>query len=235
MENMKKYNICGLNALCDFRYPTMIKRCAKYLCDFEGEADITIIHSEKMLNRYKEEYPQFSLNDCEVMVSSIVFYKQLLLHNGFMLHSSAVAMDGKAYLFSAPSGTGKSTHTRLWIENFPNKAYILNDDKPAICNINGKFYACGTPWSGKSDLNENKILPLQGICVLSQSQNNHIELVNPSDGIFHILNQTLRPVDLGQMNNLLDLIEEVLKEVKIWYMGCNISLEAAQMAYDAMK
>ena len=77
------------------------------------------------------------------------FYARLLQYDGMLLHASCVEKDGKAYLFSAKSGTGKSTHTHLWLRAFPDSR-IINDDKPAVRRMDGTFYACGTPFSGKN-------------------------------------------------------------------------------------
>ena len=151
-----------------------------------------------------------------------------------MLHSSAVEIDGKAYLFSAPSGTGKSTHTSQWLKLFGDKACIINDDKPAIRFVDGVPYAYGTPWSGKSDLNVNKGVPVQGICVLERSANNFIEPLDEGTAVYSILNQTIRPRKREYMDNLLALLDRVIAAVPVWRMGCNISVEAAKMAYDAM-
>ena len=151
-----------------------------------------------------------------------------------MLHSSAVVVDGEAYLFSAPSGTGKSTHTGQWLRLFGDRAAILNDDKPAIMLRGGSVTACGTPWSGKSDLNINAEFPLRGICILGRSSTNHIEPVSADAAVYSLLDQTLRPEDPSEMAALLSCIDKAVSSVRVWRMGCNISTEAAQMAYDAM-
>ena len=92
-------------------------------------------------------------------------------YNGCVLHSSSVVIDNEAYLFSAPSGTGKSTHASLWVKYLTEKEpYILNDDNPAIRIINGNIYAYGTPFSGKHDISVNQKAKLQGICFLKQSK-----------------------------------------------------------------
>ena len=87
-----------------------------------------------------------------------------------MLHASAVVVDGDAYLFSAPCGTGKSTHASLWLKYLKHKnPYILNDDKPAIRIVNDNIYVYGTPFSGKTDKNKNEKANLKGIAFLEQS------------------------------------------------------------------
>ncbi len=231
-----RYEICGLQTDCDFRYNTMINRAEKYLSSENARkpADITIPYREDALEALKKDSPHLSLDECEVIVTTSRFYRSLLRFQGFMLHSSAVVVDNKAYLFSAPSGTGKSTHTRQWLKLFGSRACILNDDKPAICIRGEEILACGTPWSGKSDQNVNLSVPLQGICVLTRSAENHIEPLEQAAAIYSIMNQTLRPGDAEGYDILLGLIDRVITKIPLWKMGCNISTQAAQTAYDAM-
>ena len=231
---MQTYKICDLIVNADFRYNTSINRAEKYLTESSEKADITITYDPAALNLLQKEGPHLSLAECEVIYTCTVFYRRLIDFGGFMLHSSAVVVDDKAYLFSAPSGTGKSTHTSQWLKLFGDRAYILNDDKPAIMLRDGEYFACGTPWSGKSDLNVNKQVKLQGICELERSENNFIEPLDNGTAVFQILNQTVRSLPAEAMNELLTMVDEVITNVPIWRMGCNISTEAAQMAYDNM-
>lgn len=231
---IRKYDICGLVVECDFRYEIMLSRSEKFLSECRRQADISIAYNKERHCAILEKAPQFSEKDAEVMATSTEFYSKLIDYEGFMLHSSAVMVDGNVYLFSAPSGTGKSTHTRQWLKLFGNRAVIINDDKPALRVIDGKVYAYGTPWSGSSELNEAVSGRLKGICVLSRSEENFIEPISQGDGVFALLNQTIRPTSPQQMDKLLELIDKVVGSVKMWKMGCNISVEAAKTAYDAM-
>ena len=95
-------------------------------------------------------------------------------YNGLMLHASAAALGGRAYLFSGPCGRGKSTHTRLWQQTFGEAVQVFNDDKPALRRLDGRWYAYGTPWCGKDGINLNQKWPLGGICFLEKSQENRI-------------------------------------------------------------
>lgn len=226
------YKICGIGVSCDFRYPMMISRAEKYLTD-GAKAEIKVKYFSEQQAALKKSESTLTDDDCETIDTARQFYLQLLRHGGFMLHSSAVVLDGKAYLFSAPSGTGKSTHTKQWLKLFGERAKILNDDKPAIM-LHEKITACGTPWSGKSDLNLNLEVPLQGICILERSEANFIEQLPAEKAIFALLDQTLRPEDEEGMLLLLDMLDRITREVKVWRMGCDISVEAARMAYDAM-
>lgn len=230
---MKYYNICGLTVECDFRYGTMTARSEKYLCD-KGNADISIPFNPAAMEYYEKIAPNLTIDERELMYTARDFYMELLKFDGFMLHSSAVEVDGRAYLFSAPSGTGKSTHTSLWLELFGDKAQIINDDKPAIRITENGIYAYGTPWSGKSDLNVNEGYPLGGICVLERAEKNFINPLDEGTAVFSILNQTIRPQAPEAMGQLLTLLDKVIKQIPVWKMGCNISVDAAKMAYEAM-
>lgn len=231
---MKKYyDICALTVCADFQHKTMRERSAKYECEPRmADLEIPLVP----VNEYERlmSNPGINEDSAENIFTADYFYTSLLNFGGFMLHSSAVEVDGKAYLFTAPSGTGKSTHTGLWLKLFGDRARIINDDKPAIRFIDGKAYAYGTPWSGKSDLNINTAVPIQGICVLERSENNFIELLDEGTAVFSVLNQTIRPRNAEYMNNLLTILDRVIASVPVWRMGCNISIEAAETAYNAM-
>lgn len=228
------YKICDLLVNMDARHPVIIRRSEKYLTQPSETCDISIPYDLEALKTIHERAPHLSITDCEIIHTTNVFYRHLIKFNGFMLHSSGVVVDNKAYLFSAPSGTGKSTHTTQWLKLFGDKACIINDDKPAIRIIDDKVYVYGTPWSGKSDLNLNIRVPLQGICVLERSENNFIERLDNATAIYKIMNQTLRPPIPEIMDILLSMLDKVITDIPVWRMGCNISTDAAQVAYDAM-
>ena len=147
-----------------------VKQAEPYRCE-PAEPDIVITSNWQELQKNQ---PHLSDEDCEYMCTGGNFYRQLLKYNGMLLHASAVVKDGYAYLFSAPCGTGKSTHTGLWLKTFGDDAYILNDDKPALRFEDGTWYAYGTPWSGKHDISTNVRVPVAGICFLHRAKENTI-------------------------------------------------------------
>jgi len=201
-----------------------------YLID-SREADI-VIHSD--WRGLKERQPHLSEEDCEYLCTGGSFYRQLLKFDGMMLHSSAVVKDGRAYLFSAPCGTGKSTHTKLWKKVFGDEVFILNDDKPALRLVDGVWYAYGTPWSGKYDKSVNIRVPLGGICILARGTENKIEPYGGSSAIHAILEQTARSKDPGFTLKLMELLDILFKKVPVWRMECNMEEEAALMSYRTM-
>lgn len=101
----------------------------------------------------------------------IVYSMAVLVHGAVSVHASCVAAEGKAYMFMGRSGTGKSTHSRLWMQNVRG-AFLVNDDNPLVRFSDGICMVFGTPWSGKTPCYRNIGLPLCGIARLVQSSEN---------------------------------------------------------------
>ncbi|MGN0517915.1 MAG: hypothetical protein ACI4II_04240 [Acutalibacteraceae bacterium] len=167
----------------------------------------------------------------EYMLSGQVFYQSLLRYNGFMIHSSAILYKGNSYIFSADSGTGKSTHTSIWQRVFgQDNVQILNDDKPAIRIFDDDIFAYGTPWSGKDDISLNAKAPLKGIVFLERDDTNHIERITPAQAFPKFFAQTVRKMSMEYIDRLLPLADELLRRVPVYLMGCNMEDEAAIVA-----
>lgn len=230
-----KYVIADLKVLMKCSEDHMIKQGADYLENFDGEPDIVIEFSDEFLQSQHEKYPQLTYDETEYVWTGSYFYHKLISFDGFMLHSSSIVVDGKAYLFSAPSGTGKSTHTSLWRKYLgDDNVKILNDDKPAIRLVDGKLYAYGTPWSGKTDQNINMKIPLGGIVILSRSDENYIKPAPTAEAVKQIYWQTVRPRKEDLMIQLLDLYEKLLINVPVFEMGCNMNEDAVRVSYEAL-
>lgn len=203
-----------------------------YLIDSCPNADITI---EADFQSLKATYPHTPDEIFEYIVTGRDFYAKLVDFTGMMLHASAIAMDGQAYLFSADSGVGKSTHSRLWQQVFGDqRVTIINDDKPALRLRDGVWYVYGTPWSGKYGLNHNLCYPLAGICFLERSKTNKIVPYTKNDIVFQFLKQTYRPKDTKRSDKLLTLIGDLLETIPVWQLECNMEPEAAYIAWETM-
>ena len=151
-----------------------------------------------------------------------------------LLHGSCVAVDGCGYLFTAPSGTGKSTHTRLWCELFGERAVMVNDDKPLL-KIGGRgITVYGTPWNGKHRRGSRMEVSLQGLCILTRAENNHIERITAADARIPLLQQLYRPADPEAMKQTLLLLERLLVSVPLYRLGCRPDPDAAKLAYEMM-
>lgn len=235
---MPIYDIAGLKVNMVNPKGRTAKQAQPYLAADQDEnqhIDIVINVDEKRVLKAMEEHPELVQDDWEYMITGSDFYTELLKYNGILLHSSCIVVDGMAYAFSADSGTGKSTHTQLWLKYFGDRAHMLNDDKPAIRLIDGKVYACGTPWSGKYDYSSPEIAELAGICFLERSEDNWIRKADTGKAVFNIFSQTVRKLNADRMDMLFDVLEQIFAKVPLYEFGCNISREAVLTSYNAMK
>ena len=216
------------------KYGYTEKLFADYICDSVSE-DIYVPFSEEGLALECKN----DLNAPEWYHESLYVYRviceKILDYNAMLLHSSAVCLDGEAYLFTAPSGTGKSTHTRLWREFFGDRVFMINDDKPIIRYRNGRFYAYGTPYDGQHHISRNTHAPIKGICIIARGEKNNIKRVSADESVAMLMNQTLLPRDPEKMDTLLNLLDTLLSSVPIYRLECNISEEAVTVAYENMK
>lgn len=164
----------------------------------------------------KESFPV--MMDSRYMWASISLAQLLLAHKSFFIHSSFISVNGKAILFSAPCGTGKSTQASLW-EKYRD-AEIINGDKAGILVENG-VYACGVPFCGTSGICKNRTLPLGAIVFLSQSPECCIEKFGGADAFQEISkNIYLDFLAPNEKLKFVDLAIEVIKQVPIYRFGC---------------
>ncbi len=224
------YKVAGLTFKMD-TFGITKERAERYRIEPTETLDFELISPWE---KVKEQHPQTPDTVGEYLSTGSQFYRHLLDYDGMMLHSSAVVVDGKAYLFSAPCGTGKSTHTGLWLRYFGEKAFILNDDKPALRLENGCWYAYGTPWSGKHDISEDLRIPIAGIAMIRQGATNEIKPMGGIEAVHQIFRQVNRPKGAEFRIKLLELLDRLIQDVPIWDLQCNMELEAAEIAYSAM-
>lgn len=235
--------IAGLAVCVQPLYQSTREYCKSYLTDKDPEFVIKIASGDLMveqvileeeavaeglkIRKFKEPFLERS-----AIQRRLADY--LLNRNTLMLHASTVSVDGNAYLFTAPCGTGKSTHTRLWCEMFGDRAIMVNDDKPFLEITSSGVLAYGSPWSGKHGLASNVCVPLRGICLLHRGSENFIKRIEPN-GILDILyNQAHAPGDACLMQQAHILVDRLAQMIPLWEMDCNKDLEAAKVAYCAM-
>lgn len=202
-----------------------------YLSEKQCPADITISFAHKAILK---KHPQLTdFDTAQYIATGSIFAAEVLCFDGFQFHASAVLLEGKAYLFSAPSGTGKSTHTEKWCRLFGAK--IVNDDKPVLRRVDGRWMVYGTPWSGKNDLSMPVGVPLGGIAVLQRGEKNTICRMSPEEAVPAIIGQCLHFAHKGCMIKQLELIDKLLKETPVWHLICRNDDEAAIVSCGAMK
>ena len=218
--------------------------CADYLTDREPEFSVEVdladlVREQKLLDIEADEEGLKRRKFSDMFLERSVIQRRvaeaLTGKDTLMLHGSTVAVDGQAYLFTAPCGTGKSTHTRLWREVFGDRAVMVNDDKPFLRITSDGVLACGSPWTGKHGLGSNVSFPMKGICILSRGSENRIRLLAPEDAADFLRSQCFVPEDSEQAGRALELLDRLIRMVSLWQMECTKQPEAAITAYQAMK
>lgn len=231
-----KYKIADLIVEYEAKYDTLKTRSEKYRIDTNQPADFEIVIEKELFEKQFAKYRKATFDEIEYILTTSLFYPKLLNYQACHFHASAVVVDNEAYLFSADCGTGKSTHTGLWLTYLADKnPYILNDDKPALRIFEDGIYAYGTPFSGKHDMSENKKVKVKGICFIEQAKENSIRKIDANEAINLFFKQTITYLNKEEMLKLLDIMEVIIQNVPFYKMGCNISEEAVRLSYETMR
>lgn len=152
-----------------------------------------------------------------------------------LFHGSAICVDDRTYVFTAPSGTGKSTHSRLWRELLKDHDVVMvNDDKPFLKVEEGRVTAYGSPWRGKEGLGCNISAPVEAICSISQGTKNVIRKATPDEMYPIFYEQSLRPFDKEGTENHLHTLDVLTRSVQLYKLECEMSMEAARLSYETM-
>lgn len=169
----------------------------------------------------------FSINPATTVfnVAGHLFSNAIKGFSGVVVHASTIVFNDKAVTFTAPSGTGKSTHTGLWKKYYPDTV-VINDDMPAVRLIDDEFFAYGTPWSGKTDINTNMSAPLHAMVFIERADNCSIEKISPMDALLRMLREIPISVFKQQSDLQLDLFNKLFMNVPSYLLKCNISKDA---------
>lgn len=222
----------GVSAL----FPRTLAFCRDYLTDEPPVFTLTMTRDDLDRERERSSEPEASRWSDRYLETLALLRKlsdALIPHGALLFHGSAVAVDGKAYIFTAPSGTGKTTHTRLWLERVPG-AYVLNGDKPFLRVEGERVLVCGNPWRGKERYGVNEILPLAAVCLLERAEENRIEAISPDAALSTLIRQSYRPDDTALFLRALQLVGAVGLNARLYRLGCNMESEAADVSAGAM-
>ena len=241
--NKKVYCIAG----CKVRFAANFRRlhwmCRDYAVSEEPELELTITKDDieferkKTLEEEKTEgipHQEFRPSYYEATAACRKLTEKLLEDDIILFHGSAVAVDGQCYLFTAKSGTGKSTHTKLWRELLGDRAVMINDDKPLLRVTDRNVTVYGTPWNGKHHLGTNGSAPLRALCILERGEKNEIHPVTSAEAMPMLLQQCNRTADPAKAIHTLDLIGTLAESVNLYRLHCNMDPEAAKVAFEAM-
>ncbi|MBQ8922071.1 MAG: hypothetical protein IJ060_07925 [Oscillospiraceae bacterium] len=238
-----RYKIADKTAEITSVYDTVHSLCAAYRTDEKADYAVVTTQADIEYEREKSaredalagvpvrQYPDSYLEELAVYRRIAV---QMLQYDTVLFHGSVIAVDGIGYLFTAKSGTGKSTHSRLWREYFGDRAVMVNDDKPLL-HIADTVTAYGTPYNGKHRLGANIAVPLRAVCILTRGAENSIEPVTAEAAYPFLMQQVYRPADPLAMQKTLALTDRLAVRVCLYRLRCNMDISAARVAYEGMQ
>ena len=228
------YKIAGLRVQIDNKHEYTAKFCREYLSDDQNSPyDIlaTVTPEEFAVER------GLSSGFSDGYIENICLYRsicqQMPTHNRMLLHASVLEYEGNGYAFLGKSGTGKSTHTRLWLNNLPNTR-VINGDKPILENAESSFIAYGTAWRGKEGWGCNAKTPLRGLCFLEQAKENSIRRLTPAEVSQRLFLQILLPEEENAVVATLELADALIKKTPAYLLRCDISETAVKTSFEAM-
>lgn len=170
----------------------------------------------------------------ETAAESSSIYRQIAerlpFYSRAVMHGAAVSFGGKAYMFIAKSGTGKTTHINLWRRYFDG-VDIINGDKPIIASNGETVTVYGTPWAGKEQLQKNTSAPLAGLCVIKRGNENSIEKTEKNEVLKALLRQVYMPENVDNLNLTMKIIDDIIRLVPVYTLTCNITKEAAECSF----
>ena len=235
--------IAGLAAHVQPLFISTREYCRAYLTERKAElfvevTEADLVYEQRMLEKEAVEeglrIRKFTGPFLERATIQRKVATELLNRNTVLLHGSTVAVDGAAYLFTAPCRTGKSTHTRFWREVFGPWAVMVNDDKAFLRITASGVLVYGSPWCGKHGLGTNICLPLKGICFLRRGAENLIDRAKPEDCLGELQHQCFVPEDSRGQTQALTLVNTLSQTVPLWEMACTKDPAAALVSYQAM-
>lgn len=217
-----------------------LRGAAGFLCP-EGQPDFSVEVTQPDIDDerercFREEGEQALSYGAAALERTAIYRKiaQILpRYDAFVMHGAVVALDGNGYLFTAKSGTGKTTHANLWLKNIPG-SFILDGDKPIVRLQNGIAYVCGTPWNGKERQGTADCLPLKGIALLYRDGENTVSPIRFASAAPTLIRQTYRPEDRAALAKTLSLLSAVGEKTPLYELKCNMKDAAAIVAHAGM-
>ena len=229
---MFKVKLAGISVEIDNKYPFVEKQCRNFLYDGD-DVQFTVSVSDEEIAQ-EQAFGKFSAGYCESICTYRNICERISEYGIFLMHASVIEVDGFAYAFSAPSGTGKSTHTSLWLKNIPN-ARVLNGDKPLMrIEQDGSVTAFGTPWNGKENWGENIQAQLRAVCFLERGAENVINRCGEEESILRLAQQLYLRGGRTSVNLQLAMMDSLVRAVPFFVLHCNISDEAAMLSYQTL-
>lgn len=221
------------------RFPYTEKYSTDYITD-STDIDYSFSVSDEEMEYERRNDPEHKFSDGYIEFIAILrkLAEWLPFNDAFFLHSAVFEVAGHGVAFAAVSGTGKTTHMRLWQELLGDKLKIINGDKPFVrfFGEDGKEvpYAYGVPWNGKERYGTNARTPLKHICIIERAEKNSCVEIPPNEAINKFFLQVYLSRNAEAASKTLELVNRLTKACVFWKISCNTDISAARTAYNAI-
>lgn len=226
-----KYLIAELVTEIEPKYDNLRNLAKPFEYYGNKKTDISLsVTDEEIQSLLKRMVPDTTIGAAEEFSYAGKFCRSIIKHNAMLIHSSAIEYKGKAYLFSADSGVGKSTHTSLWRKAFGKEVKMINDDKPIVRIIDGKAIVYGTPFDGGSGIANNISAPLGAVVFIERGESNSIRKAETPEIIKKLYFSTAHFVSRDTADKMLTNFENLLSCSDFYILTCNMDISAAYTA-----
>lgn len=238
---MRNINIslADISIALEVVYDETVQRFKEYLTDKTPLYNL-VMTVERIAEEFlllHQEYPMYKYTVIDAEFNAIYrdLTEILMEKDAFVFHALMIGLDNDGYVFTAPSGIGKSTHGKLWTEVFKDKVQIINGDKPILRIVNGCLYGYGSPWKGKENIGINSHVQIKSICHIVRGVNNKIHLIdNKVDSLDWFLKQLMLKNREKYLQCMLAWFKTIVKQVDLFELECNTEKSAVIVAYQAM-
>lgn len=226
--------LAGLTVEMHSKYPETEEFCRDYLCESSTPDIVAVTDDEEIAHQRALCAEPVSEQHAEAVCLYRSIAEQLPRFDGFVFHGAAIRYGENGYLFTAPSGTGKTTHIVLWRALLGERVDIINGDKPIIRFLNGKPFLFSSPWAGKEGWQKNTSAPLGGICLLNQAPRSTISALDPFQHLPRLFCQIYVAKDPDAAEKTIHLVERLCKDLRLFSLDCNISKQAVRLSFEAL-
>ncbi len=214
-----------------YKFESTKNHCLKYLAEDEAVADLSVCPDNKDYEMVRSYLENKTDEETELTVISYLLSDAVIEKGSAVMHGAAISYDGEGVIFTAESGTGKTTHIKLWKKVFNDKVSAINGDKP-IVSVRDRVYVSGSPFCGKEGYSENKTVPLKAICFIERGEENDIKKLSKSEALSRVFNQLFVPkVGSELMSKALGITDGIVKNVEFYLLKCNMTEDAPKVAH----
>lgn len=204
----------------------------EYVCSEQQEDFVASVTDVQVQKEY-DNSPNKDMAYCESICLYRAIAEKLPAFNRFVFHGAAISYNNNAIIFTAKSGTGKTTHIRLWKKALGDQITVINGDKPII-KVDDGITVYGTPYAGKEKIQTNTSAPLKKLCLLKRGTENKIYKIDAGQSLTFLMSQIYMPIETEAKLKTLELLDRFISKAELYVLECDISKEAFETSFSAL-